>query len=50
MVDVIVPFPPGDTQIVLPVKISATGLAIVDTFTGLLFAEAQKVVAFVPIT
>ena len=50
MEEVIVPFPPGLAQIVLPVNTSATGLEVITTFIALLDGEMQKVVAFVPIT
>jgi hypothetical protein len=46
--EVIVPFPPGLLQIILPVRESAAGLIQVDTSTVLL-VEAQ-VLASVPMT
>ena len=46
----IVPFPPGLAQIVLPVKTSAIGLATVAIVIALLLEETQPNDAFVPIT
>jgi hypothetical protein len=37
-----VPLPPGDAQIILPVKTRAVGLGVADTFTILLI-EVQGV-------
>jgi hypothetical protein len=39
VVEVIVPLPPGDAQIVLPVKERAVGFGVVDIFTILLVEE-----------
>jgi hypothetical protein len=50
VLEVIVPFPPGDRQIVLPVIVRAIGFGFVATFTALLLGETHDVVGLVPIT